>query len=286
MATFNQQIRIANFNVILGVVIGLLIIIILSSSIVIVKAGERVVVFNKFSGGLDGRAEGMTFVIPFVQESYRYDIKTQTYTMSSIKDEGEQKGDDAIEALTKDQQKIKIDLSIRYHPDPDRISELHKKVGWNYVEKVVRPEIRSVIRTMAAAYTVIEVSSEKRVEMQNRMGDELKRKFEPNYLVLDDVLVRNIVFSDEFQKAVEAKQVAQQEAERMKYVLEKERKEKERKVIEATGESEALRLKGKALAENPKLIQYEYVQKITPGVKAVITDQNTIINFGDIFGKE
>lgn len=283
MATFNQPIRIPNFNVIMGVIIGLIVLIILSSSIVIVKAGERIVVFNKMTGGLDGRSEGMTFVIPFIQEAYRYDVKTQTYTMSGEKDEGMLKGDDAIQALTKDQQTVKLDISIRYHPDPDRIFQLHQKVGYDYVDKVVRPEIRSVVRTVAAAYTVAEVSSEKRTEMQNTMTERLKQQFDTSFIILDDVLVRNIVFSDEFQKAVESKQVALQDAERMRYILDKERKEKERKIIEATGEAEALRLKGRALAENPRLIQYEYVHKLSPGIKTIITDQSTIINLGDLF---
>ena len=285
MAFNQQQLRIPNFNVIMIVIIALFFILIVNSSLVIVKAGERVVVFNKITGGLDGRKEGMTLVIPFVQEYYRYDVKSQTYTMSSVKDEGSQQGDDAIDALTKDQQKVKLDMSVRYHADPEKMFDLHKLIGKDYVEKVVRPQIRSVVRTLVADYTVTEVSSVKRVEMSNRMADQLKKTFGENFIILDEVLLRNVVFSEDFQKAVEAKQVALQESERMKYVLQKELQEKERKIIEATGEAQALRLKGSALAQNPKLIQYEYVQKITPGVKAIITDQNTLMNLGDIFEK-
>ena len=67
----------------------------------------------------------------------------------------------------------------------------------------------------------------------------------------------------------------------MKYILEQQEMEKKRKIIEAEGDAEAIRLRGKALAENPKLIQYEYVQKLSPNVQAVITDQSTIINLSD-----
>jgi prohibitin 2 len=90
-----------------------------------------------------------------------------------------------------------------------------------------------------------------------------------------------VQFSHEFQQAIENKQIAQQEAQRMKYVLEKQELEKKRKIIEAEGESESLRLKGKALADNPLLIQYEYVKLLSPNIQAVITDQNAIFNFSD-----
>lgn len=82
------------------------------------------------------------------------------------------------------------------------------------------------------------------------------------------------------------KQVALQESERMKYILEKQRQEKERKIIEAQGEAQAIKEKGAALRANPQLIQYEYVQKLTPGIKAVITDQASIMNFpADLLNK-
>jgi len=69
----------------------------------------------------------------------------------------------------------------------------------------------------------------------------------------------------------------------MKYELEREELEKQRKIIEAQGEAEAIRLKGQALARNPALIQYEYVQKLSPNVQAIITDGKTIMSIGEIF---
>ncbi|MBY0547363.1 MAG: hypothetical protein K2W95_08735 [Candidatus Obscuribacterales bacterium] len=99
---------------------------------------------------------------------------------------------------------------------------------------------------------------------------------------LSEVLIRNISFSDDFTKTVEQKQVALQEAERMKYVLQKEESEKSRKVIAATGEAEAIRRRGEALLENPLLIRYEYVQKLAPNIKVVVADQKTMMSMGDL----
>jgi regulator of protease activity HflC (stomatin/prohibitin superfamily) len=146
----------------------------------------------------------------------------------------------------------------------------------------VRPEIRNQIRSSVSAYPVTEVYTEKRTEIQNQTQENLKRKFSASYLILDEVLIRNIRFSPEFEKAIEQKQIAQQEAQRMQYVLDKERQEKDRKIIEAQGEAESIRLKAIVLAQNPALIQYEYVQKLAPGVKTIITDGKTIMSLGDI----
>jgi prohibitin 2 len=117
--------------------------------------------------------------------------------------------------------------------------------------------------------------------IQGQIENKLRESFKKNYITCEEVLLRNVQFSTEFQQAIENKQIAQQEAQRMKYVLEKQELEKQRKIIEATGESEALRLKGKALADNPLLIQYEYIKLLSPNIQAIITDQNSIFNFSD-----
>jgi len=211
----------------------------------------------------------------------KYDVKVKTYTMSSISFEGEVKGDDALQALTSDGQTVMLDISIRFHPLTEKLIFLHKEIGSDYVNKVVRPQVRAVARLTVSEYNVIDVYSAQRQMIQQKISDKLKELFDQNYLILDEVLLRNVKFSAEFQKAIENKQIAQQEAQRMKYILEQQEMEKKRKIIEAEGDAEAIRLKGKALADNPKLIQYEYVQKLSPNVQAVITDQNTIINLSD-----
>lgn len=283
MSTSNQQfLRPQNTGIIITILIIIAVIIVLVSSISIVGAGERVVVFDKFRGVLEEtRGEGMTIIIPFIQDAIHYDVKSQTYTMSSKPSEGEVRGDDAITALTSDGQIVTLDMSVRYHPDPDMVWRLHKTLGPDYVRKVIRPEVKSVTREVISAYRVMDVYSKKREEIQLQMEKKLEKSFKKSDVVMDGVLIRNIVFSEEFQKAIEAKQVALQEAQRMQYILEKEEREKKRKIIEAQGEAEAIRLKGQALSQNPKLIQFEYVKKLSPEIKAIITDQNSILNFSD-----
>ncbi len=262
--------------------LAVIIIVILANTVLIIGAGEMAVIFNQITGGLSARYPGTNILVPGLQKPVLYDTRVLTYTMAATFAEGEPKGDDAIETLTKDGQIVKMDLSVRFHIDPTRVTNLHREIGPDYINKVVRPEIRNQIRLAVSAYPVTEVYTEKRSEIQNQTQDNLKRKFNTSYLILDEVLIRNIRFSPEFEKAIEQKQIAQQEAQRMQYVLDKERQEKERKIIEAQGEAESIRLKAIVLAQNPALIQYEYVQKIAPGVKTIITDGKTILSLGDI----
>jgi regulator of protease activity HflC (stomatin/prohibitin superfamily) len=262
--------------------LAILVIVILANTVLILDTGEMAVIFNQVSGNLSSRFPGTNILIPGLQKSVKYDTRVHTYTMASTFAEGEPKGDDAIETLTKDGQLVKMDLSVRFHIDPTRLTNLHREIGPDYINKVVRPEVRNQIRLAVSAYPVTEVYTEKRQEIQLQTQENLKRKFKNSYLILDEVLIRNIRFSPEFEKAIEQKQIAQQEAQRMQYVLDKERQEKDRKIIEAQGEAESIRLKAQVLAANPALIQYEYVQKLSPGVKTIITDGKSILSLGDI----
>jgi prohibitin 2 len=249
---------------------------------IVVDPGEKAVIFNKATGNLRATPnEGFYFLVPLIEQPTVYDMKARTYTMSIATLEGEMKGDDSLQALTSDGQTVLLDISVRYHPDADNLINLHRRIGIDYVNKVLRPQVRGIVRMIVSEYPVLDIYSGKRMliqaEIEKRMSDSLKK----SYIICEEVLLRNVQFSQDFQQAIENKQIAQQEAQRMKYVLEKQELEKQRKIIEATGEAESLRLKGKALADNPLLIQYEYVKLLSPNIQAIITDQNTIFNFSD-----
>jgi prohibitin 2 len=256
----------------------------LSGAFVTVHAGERAAVFDMFHGVEDHTlSEGTHLLTPIRERAVLYDVRTQTYTMSGTYDEGEKKGDDSVTALSADGQHVKIDLTVRYHLQPDEIWKLHDQIGQAYVEKIIRPTAQTVVRNVVSKYTVTQLYSAARGDIEKSMYDEMKGDISKYYVCVDELLLRNISFSDAFAQAIEQKQVALQDAERMKYVLQKEEAEKERKIIAATGEAEAIRRRAQALKENPLLVQYEYVQKLAPNVKAVIADQKMLINAGGLF---
>ncbi len=249
---------------------------------IIVDPGEKAVIFNKATGNLRATPnEGFYFLVPLIEQPTVYDMKARTYTMSIAQLEGELKGDDSLQALTADGQTVLLDISVRYHPDPENLISLHRRLGIDYVNKVLRPQVRSIVRMIVSEYPVLDVYSGQRMKIQSAIEGRLRDSFKKNFLICEEVLLRNVQFSQDFQQAIENKQIAQQEAQRMKYVLEKQELEKKRKIIEAEGESESLRLKGKALAENPLLVQYEYIKLLSPNIQAIITDQNSIFNFSE-----
>jgi prohibitin 2 len=254
-------------------------------SFVLVGAGERAVIFNRFSGVQPGQlGEGLHFVIPWVQTPTTYDIKTQTYTMSGSKSEANSSvgnANDALQALTADGLPVTLEMSVRFHIDPERAWKLHQNVGPMYVEKIIRPQTRSHVRMVIAQYPVIDVYGGRRAKIIEQINSRLRRLFAQNDIILDEALLRDVSFSPQFQQAIEQKQVAQQDVQRMTFVLQQADKERRRKIIEAEGEAASIRLKAAALAKNPQLVQYEYVKNLPDNVRTIITDNRAIVNLGE-----
>jgi regulator of protease activity HflC (stomatin/prohibitin superfamily) len=239
---------------------------------VIVGPGERAVIFDLARGVLPTQFdEGFHFLMPFVNHAEIYDVRRQTYSVSRTSWEGEVKGDDSIRVLTADGQEASVELSVRFHIDPNKVWRLHKEIGKDYVNKILRPEIRSHIRIALAEYPAADAYSTQRRTIQNNIETRLRDKLAGNYIVVDEVLLRAVSFSDAFQNAIIQKQIAQQEAQRMQYVLEKAERERQRKILLAEGEAEAMRLKGQAIAINPKVVSYSFVQKVGPNIRGIVT---------------
>lgn len=254
----------------------------LLKSYIIVEPGEKAIIFNKVTGELRVTPkEGLFFLIPLLESATVYDTKIQTYNLTKSPVEGEIRGGDSLQALTSEGERVFLDISVRFRLHPDKLPELHRSIGKNYIQSIVKPQIRNEVRIAVSNFNLMELYTTKRESFQKFIEERLKNVFPKYNILLDSVLVRDVMVSDEFQKALQNKNIAQQEAERMKYVLEKEEKEKERKIIEAEGDAQAIRIKGQALAQNPALIQYEYVQKIAPNVQAIITDGRSILSLAD-----
>lgn len=258
----------------------------LLQSFVVVGAGERAVIFNRFRGVQNGElGEGLHFLLPFVQYPTIYDVKTQTYTMSSDKNESNStigKASDALLAMTSDGLPVSLELSVQFHPDPAHLDKLHENIGPQYIDSVVRPQTRSDVRMVVSKYTVTDVYGARRAEIIEEINTRLRELFKKNDIVLENVLLRDVSFSAQFQQAIEEKQVAEQQVQRMTYVLQQAEKERRRRIIEAEGEAQSIRLKARALSKNPQLTQYEYVEGLPDNVRTVVTDNRTIINMSNV----
>ncbi|MCD6382356.1 MAG: prohibitin family protein [Candidatus Hydrothermae bacterium] len=267
-------------------ILGVLILLLIFFSIRIVPVGHAMVKFNVLTKRFSLSREGVTFVPPVIYKTYIYDLRRQEYTMSSRKGEGKKKNiDDSLWSPTKEGLQVGIDLTCWYRIKPDSVISLHRRIGPDYDEKVVRPAIRSIVRHVISEYPIMDVYSEKRRMIQGEILRRVRELLEKDGFIIEEIVLRDVHFTPDFSKAIEEKQIAQQEAERMKYVLEKERKEAERKKIEAEGTARAIEIVSRQLKRNPEYIKYLYVDKLSDKVQVIVSDQSTIMNLGDILKK-
>lgn len=240
---------------------------------------------------------GLHWIVPFVETVQAYPISRSTYTMASVETEGSVSGDDSIPARSKDGQQVQIDASVIYEIDPSKVLSLHLAWQDRYESNVVRPVARSAIRDAVSQFGIEEIVSTKRAELEQIITDEIVKKFAEQNLVLSDFLLRNITFSPEYAKAVEQKQVAEQQAQQAKLVVEQRKQEADQaravaqgsadaaviaakgaasaRLIQAEAEAKSLALIAAQLRDNPDLIQYTYVQKLGPNVQVMLVPSNS-----------
>jgi regulator of protease activity HflC (stomatin/prohibitin superfamily) len=247
--------RFSRTGIMVGV--GFILLGFLTSSFVTIEAGQIGVkkLFGKVQK--DVLASGLHVVNP-LYEIERMDVRTQNYTMSGVQDEGKQVGDDAIRVLTADGLEVTIDLTVLYRLIPSEAPRMVRETGVDYRDKIVRPISRTRIRDNAVYYEAISLYSTKRDEFQNRIFNAIETDFKRRGLLLENLLVRNITLPASVKNVIEQKIQAEQEAQKMQFVLQKERQEAERKRVEAQGISDYQRIINQSLTDQQ--LQYEQIK--------------------------
>jgi regulator of protease activity HflC (stomatin/prohibitin superfamily) len=210
---------------------------------------------------------GLNFINPLVDVKV-VDIKTQNYTMSGIHDEGDKAGDDAIRVLTADGLEVVIDLTVLYRVISTAAPSIVKETGLDYRDKIVRPLTRTKIRDNSVYFTAVDLYSTKRDLFQGRIFKSIEDDFKKRGLVLEQLLVRNITLPATVKGSIEEKIKAEQDAQKMEFVLQKEKQEAERKRVEAQGIADYQRIISSGLGD--KQLQYEQIQVM----KGLITSPN------------
>ena len=208
---------------------------------------------------------GLNMINPLVKV-VMFDIRTENYTMSGVLDEGTKRGDDAIRVLSADGLEVIIDLTVLYKVVPSEAPRILKEVGTDYRNVIVRPICRTKIRDNAVYYDAVALFSSKRDEFQSRIFSSIETNFKERGLVLEQLLVRNITLPESVRTTIESKINAEQEAQKMTFVLQKERQEAERKRVEAQGIADYQKILSSGLSD--RLLQYEMI-------KAISTSQNS-----------
>ena len=247
--------RFSNPFRIVGVIVVLLGV--MTACIIQIEAGQVGVkkLFGKVQD--DVLTSGLHFINPLV-DVVKLDVKTQNYTMSGIQDEGHKTGDDAIRVLTSDGLEVTIDLSVLYRVVPNDAPKLLSQTGDNYEDKIVRPITRTRIRDNAVYYEAVALYSTKRDEFQQRIFKTIEHDFQLRGLLLENLLVRNITLPQSVKATIEQKINAEQDAQKMQFVLQKEKQEAERKRVEAQGIADYQRIISESLTD--RQLQYESIK--------------------------
>ncbi|MEZ0542582.1 prohibitin family protein [Fibrella arboris] len=215
---------------------------------------------------------GLNFVNPLATVT-EFDVKTQNYTMSADIDEGEKRGDDAIRVLTADGLEVVVDLTVLYRVIQADAPRIYREIGTDYNEKIVRPVTRTRIRDNAVYYDAVALYSTRRDEFQNRIYKSIETDFRKRGLLLEQLLIRKINLPASVKLTIESKISAEQEAQKMQFVLQKERQEAERKRVEAQGIADYQKILSTGLSD--KQLQYEQIKAqkelaASPNAKIVI----------------
>jgi regulator of protease activity HflC (stomatin/prohibitin superfamily) len=222
------------YGIVSKVAFGLAVVFLVLASAIVVPAGN--VGVQVFFGNVNEEAlESGFHVVNPLMEINNMDVRTQAYTMSAVHGEGQKEGDDAIEVLTSDGLTLRLEITVQYRLLPTAAPMVYKSIGEDYVDKIVRPEIRSALRDKAVNYVSTDLYSIKREDFVARVNATIEEVFKKRGLVLEGVLLRDVTLPQSVQLSINQKISAQQEAQKMEFVLQKESQEADRKRIEAQG---------------------------------------------------
>jgi len=252
------NIKISSHFIVYGL-IGLVVIILLALSIVVIPPGQTGVYHIFGRVGEKEYSSGIHLKNPLAQIE-KMSVRTQDYTMTIVPGEGVKYSSDAITALTKEGLKVDLDITVLYHLIENKASDIFKNIGVEYEEKLLRPQIRASIREIIAQYEAKEVYSQKRAEAGQAILDYLKQRLDPRGIAVEEVLMRDVRLPEKLAQSIEQKLQAEQEAQRMEFVLQREQKEAERKRIEAQGQRDAQQIISQGLTKN--YLNYLYIKEL------------------------
>ncbi|XP_068234251.1 prohibitin 1 [Palaemon carinicauda] len=248
---------------------------VVNSALYNVDAGHRAVIFDRFSGVKNiVVGEGTHFFIPWVQRPIIFDAKTRPRNVPVI-------------TGSKDLQTVNITLRILFRPKSEELPKIYTTLGMDYEDRVLPSITTEVLKAVVARYDAGELITQ-REKVSRSVNDQLAERAAQFGLILDDISITHLTFGKEFTQAVELKQVAQQEAERAKFLVEKAKQEKLAAIISADGDATAATLLAKAFAEAGEgLVELRRIEASEDiayrlsknrGVMYLPNNQNTLLN--------
>jgi prohibitin 2 len=228
-----------------------------------VKPGEKAIVFNRLSGVKDViYNEGTHVVIPWFEWPIIMDIRTRPRAIKS-------------QTGTRDLQMVDIGLRVLTRPDPSKLAGIYRNVGLDYDDKILPSIVTEVLKQVIAQFNATALLTQ-REQVSRKIRDNLAERARDFNIILEDVSITDLKFAPEFQRAVESKQVAQQDAERSRYIVEKALQDQRSIIIKAQGEAKAAEMVGRAVAGNPGFMQLRRIETAKEIAHAIAGSTNQV----------
>ncbi|XP_057789461.1 prohibitin-1, mitochondrial-like [Salvia miltiorrhiza] len=233
------------------------------ATIYTVKPGHRALIFDRRSGLQDRiYPEGTHLKMPILQRKIVYDIRAQPYEVKT-------------NSGSRDLQMIDINVRVLSRPVADELPTIYRSLGEKYKDIILPSIVDETVKAVVAQYNASQLLSQ-REKVSSEIRGVLKERAAKFHIVLDDVSITNLTFGKEFSAAIEAKQVAAQEAERARYVVELAEQEKQSTILQAQGEAKSAELIGRAIANNPAFIALRRIEASKEISKTIANSSNKV----------
>ena len=252
-------------NIIIGVIV-LVIVLIFASSFRTINSGE-IGIRVRFGKVVNKHlSEGVNFKVPVIEKIVKMNVRVQKIEVQT-------------NSASKDLRDVNMSLAVNYKIERKEAVNLYKEVGTGYERVILEPAIQESIKAVTSQYTAEDLITH-RSEVSTKCMEELSKKVEKYGISVSDFNITNFSFSEEFNKAIEEKQVAEQKVLTAKQELEKEKIEAEKKIVAAEAEKAANELKGQSLTDN--IIKEKMIEKWN-GELPKVTGNGSIFDISSIF---